>query len=172
MNKTAEKGWRLPDPYIEFLEQHNGMRFSGRKHKALLTYQRSMDVVTAEDGFDLYFKKWPPKQLHYDFCGFLDELYGLSENNDYFDLRQAQEVYGFRAAVPDNFLSIGCSCQMTALVICTSGEWSGMIFHWTPSEDADLPEEQKTVRRLQFVAKDFATFWNSLVEVPSTSILD
>ncbi len=166
----AECGWKLPESYFAFLLQHNGMRYSGRRHGLLLAYQRSMGVVSAPDGFELYFKKWPPNDLYYDFCGFVDELYGVPVNNDSFDLRQEQNAYGFRNCVPENFLSIGCSCQMSTLVICTSGPWAGMIFHWTPSEDSHLPEEQHTIERLQFVAMDFSTFWGSLAEIPSTSL--
>lgn len=164
--------WRLPDIYLEFLAQHNGITYSGRTAGKLLVYQRSMDLATDEGGLSVFHKKWPPKKLYHTFCGCLDQLYGFSPDEDLFDIRRAQTRFGFSKAVPADFVAIGGSGLMTSLVLCLAGDWRGMIFHWTPPADPTLPEECNTLERLQFVANDFSDLWRNLVEVPIRAFRD
>lgn len=169
---ASSRNWKLPHTYVDFLLEHNGVTYSGKANGKLLVYQHSMDLATDEDGLSLFHQKWPPKKLYLDFCGNLEQLYGFSTEDDFFDIRRGQERFGFNAAVPANFVAIGGSGFMTSLALCLEGDWNGMIFHWTPPANPTLSEELNTLERLQFVAKDFADFWQSLVEVPIGAFKD
>jgi hypothetical protein len=169
---AALNNWNLPESYLDFLVDHNGMEFAGRGEGRLLAYQYAMSLaIDGPMGFKKQFVKWPRKRVHIDYCGFLDNLYGFSDVSANYDIRHQQKCYGFRQSVPNNFIAIGGSCSLTSVVMGIGGEWTGKIFHWSPSPDPDLPEEQHTLRRLHFASDNFLDFWNGLAEISSSAVM-
>ncbi len=133
-------GGRLPDDYLEFLRQWNGVFFPNED-----------PAVRFLDEFD-----------EYDFAMFC-RLYGLAGETTLDDLRRSQNGYAFKHRVPASFIAIGDDNSWNRLTLCLDEDRFGHVFFWQPGvpweeEGENVPTEEY----LRPVAHSFREFWDSL----------
>ena len=134
-------GGELPEDYRDFLLQWNGGNFEAFK---------SIAFPLADDWLD-------------DDYGYIDHLAGLFDESNELDLRNSSSAYGFRAAVPASYISIGDYGDWNQVCISVQGNDVGAVYYWQPGEP--WPKEKApTTRALRPVAKCFSEFWNLLFE--------
>ena len=133
-------GGKLPADYRDFLLQWNGGDF---KAFAAIAFPLKDDWLE-------------------DDCGYVSGLAGLFNEENGLDLRLCSNAYGFRAAVPESYISIGDYGSWDQLCIAVDGADTGAIYYWQPGEP--WPEEEPNTKSLRPVASSFAEFWESLFE--------
>ena len=133
----------LPADYRDFLLQWNGGRFDP-------SLKIAFPLQDQDDEDD---------------CGRVFHFYGLFDAADDFDLRLASNRYGFRQAVPRDYIPIGDDYHWDQVCISTSGSDAGCVYWWTPGEP--WPNEPAPTRSfLRPVAASFGEFWASLMVLP------
>ncbi len=134
-------GGKLPADYRDFLLQWNGGNFEAFKS---IAFPLADDCLEGD-------------------CGYIDHLTGIFDDANELDLRNSSIGYGFRAAVPVSYISIGDYGDWNQVCIAVQGDDAGAVYYWQPGEP--WPKEaEPTTRALRPVAKNFSEFWSLLFE--------
>jgi hypothetical protein len=129
-------GHQLPDDYLAFLKQWNGVDF----------------------GIENIAVRFTDDPDEYSF-GTLICLYGIGAD---LDLRHSGKPYAFAERVPDGFLAIGDDGAWDRLALCLNEDRFGHVFYWRPGIPWEEEENVQTEAHLHPVAHSFGDFWDGL----------
>jgi hypothetical protein len=129
----------LPEDYLEFLRQSNGMVF------------RPALRFPFPDSFDE------------DDVGVVQTFFGVVSRSTHDDLRRAQTHYAFRERVPGTMIAIAAAPGWDRVCLSVAPTQFGCIYAWEPGEPWERDNiNVPTTRWLRFVAPSFERFWDSL----------
>ncbi len=122
----------LPDPYRQFLLEHNGLFIPGGvwvdspKRPFVITY-----------------------------------VYGISYEDERGNILSELQAYYFNQRVPANFIPIADCQSFERVVLCVDGANKGKVYYWKPP-DAWQEKQVITEEYLSEIAESFTTFWKLL----------
>ena len=132
----SELNTRLPDDYREFLLEWNGGNFEEQAELQFLDHECGEDNAI------------------------LNQLSGLFDEKNIYDLRRSSEAYGFRQDVVPEYIAIGASQCENMPCISIAGDDFGWVYYWTPGEP--WPPGPPSRSFLRPCASSFSAFWDRL----------
>lgn len=130
-------GQPLSDDYCQFLLEWNGGIFP----------EGATYFVSDEDD---------------DRASDLKLMFGLFDESDFEDIRGSRQAYGFDLAVPPGIIPIGSNNHWDLLCLSLNAADYGVIYAWIPGEA--WADQSPTREYLNFVAPNFRSLWDSIVE--------